>query len=59
MVSNASGDAASRPMWSMRPRPNIGVCRSASVLPTISKTLSMVDGPTFTKESRMPPSTVS
>lgn len=42
IVSKASGEAAWRPRWSMRPRPHIGVCRSGSVFPSIVTMLSKV-----------------
>ena len=45
MVSKASIEAACRAKWSRRPRPNIGTCRSASVLPSIWNTLSSADWP--------------
>ena len=47
MVSNASIEAAWSARWSSRPRPNIGVCRCASVLPAISNTFSSAVGPTW------------
>ena len=39
-------------MWSIRPRPNIGVWCSASVFPGSSNTLSCVWGPTVTNDNR-------
>ena len=57
IVSNDSIDSAWRARWSMRPRPNIGVWRSASELPSISKTLSSDHGPTWMIDIRSPGST--
>jgi hypothetical protein len=56
---NASSDAACSPRWSMRPRPNIGVCRCASVFPVISNTFSSVNGPMSTNDRRTPSSSPS
>src|SRR5205085_2617198 len=53
MVWKASREAACRPRWSMRPRPNIGVWRAASSLPSTWNTLSWVWGPMSTKDRRM------
>jgi hypothetical protein len=41
MVANASGKAACRPKWSMRPRPHVGVCRSRSVLPLMTRDVQL------------------
>ena len=49
-----SSEAACRARWSRRPRANIGVCRSASVLPSISKTLSSAQSPILMIDSRGP-----
>ncbi len=54
IVSKSSSDAACRARWSSRPRPNIGVWRSASVFPSIWKTLSSAQSPILMMERRGP-----